>query len=229
MNKGEMKMMRFLSLVAIVFLNLSSNVQAEDAARDRAKALINAGLAFRPSVFNGDKFPSCDFLKPSKMREWIGDYAFDVTFYDKSYVVVEKPSAAGRYGAVVKIKAEDGSTYTRFRTLYKSLQRLGLFYGQIEGEINFPEGMMREAKTLSRQRRMVNDYIAFAIRRDIDRSHDFAILLAGLDDIGPESGPVSQVGSALTKDRQWWLQLKRKLNGNDQRFAEEIVAPRIID
>jgi CubicO group peptidase (beta-lactamase class C family) len=54
-------------------------------------------------------------------------------------------------------------------------------------------------------------------------------LLAGLDDIGPGSAPVSQVESALTKDRQWWLKLKRKLNGNDKRYAKEIVAPRIID
>ena len=222
-------MMRILSLITIVFLNLSLNVRAEDTAKDRAKALISAELTFRPSVFSGGEFPSCEFLKPGQMRERIGDYTFEVTFYDRDYVVVEEPSAAGRYGAVVKIKAEDGSTYTRLRTLYKSPQRLGLFYDQIEGELSFPQGMVRETNTLSRQHRMVNDYLAFAIRRDIDRSHDFAILLAGLDDIGPENGPVSQVESALTKDRQWWLQLKRKLNGNDQRFTKEIVAPTFID
>ncbi len=222
-------MMRFLILVAFAFLNLPLNVQAEGTAKDRAKAMINAKLAFQPSVFNKDEFPSCDFLKPGEVREWIGDYTFEVTFYDKNYAVVEKPSAAGRYGAVVKVKAEDGFTYTRFRTLYKSSQRLGLFYDQIEGELRFPQGMVLEAKTLSQQRRLVNDYIAFAIGRDIERSHEFAILLAGLDDIGPGNAPVSQVESALTKDRQWWLKLKRKLNGNDQRFAKEIVAPRIID
>jgi hypothetical protein len=119
--------------------------------------LINAELAFGPSVFYGDEFPSCEFLKPGKVREWIGDYAFGVTFYDKNHVVVEKPSAAGRYGAVVKIKAEDGFTYTRFRTLYKSPERLGLFYDQIEGELRFPHGMVREAKTLSQQHRMVDE------------------------------------------------------------------------
>ena len=51
-------MMRFLSLIAIVFLNLSMNVQAEDTAKDRAKALISAELAFGPSVFSGGEFPS---------------------------------------------------------------------------------------------------------------------------------------------------------------------------
>lgn len=163
------------------------------------------------------------------MHELIGDYTFDVTFYDKNYNVVDKPSSPGRYGAVVKIKAEDGSTYTRFRTLYKSRQRFFFFFDMIEGELKFPYGMTIEAKTMSRQHHLLNDYIAFAISQDINRSHEFAILLAGLDDIGPESDPVSQVESALTRDRQWWLKLKRKLNGNDQRFDREIVAPRTID
>jgi len=68
-------MMRFLSLIAIVFLSLPVNVQAEDTAKDRAKALISAELTFRPSVFSGGEFPSCEFLKPDEMREWIGDWS----------------------------------------------------------------------------------------------------------------------------------------------------------
>jgi CubicO group peptidase (beta-lactamase class C family) len=216
-------------LFTFVFLNLPLDVIAQDTARDRAKALIKAELAFQPSVFNKNEFPSCDFLKPGKMHELLGDYTFDVTFYDKNYNVVDEPSSPGRYGAVVKIKAEDGSIYTRFRTLFKSRQRLFFFFNMVEGELNFPYGMAVEPKTMSRQHHLLNDYIAFAIGRDINRSHEFAILLAGLDDIGPESDPVSQVDSALTRDRQWWLQLKRKLNGNDQRFSKEIVAPVTID
>ena len=75
MNEGETNMMRFLSLIAIVFLSLPVNVQAEDTAKDRAKALISAELTFRPSVFSGGEFPSCEFLKPDEMREWIGDWS----------------------------------------------------------------------------------------------------------------------------------------------------------
>ena len=84
-------MMRFLSLIAIVFLNLSLNVRAQDTAKDRTKVLLGANLAFGPSVFSGDEFPSCEFLKPGQMRDKIGDYTFDVTFYDRKYTIVEKP------------------------------------------------------------------------------------------------------------------------------------------
>ncbi len=37
-------MVRFLILVTFVFLNLPLNVIAEDTAKDRAKALINADV-----------------------------------------------------------------------------------------------------------------------------------------------------------------------------------------
>ena len=57
----------------------------------------------------------------------------------------------------MKIKAEDGPTYTRFRTLYKTPQSLDFFYGQIDGELKFHNSFMLEADTLRQQSRMVND------------------------------------------------------------------------
>ena len=41
----------------------------------------------------------------------LGEYEFDVTYYSEYYEVVEKPSESGRYGAVVKIEAEDGMAF----------------------------------------------------------------------------------------------------------------------
>ena len=68
-----------------------------------------------------------------------------------------------------------------------------------------------------------------AIERDIQRSHDFAILLAGTCEMSPQQKDVSQLKSATTKDRQWWLRLKRKLNGNAKRFDKLTPAPLSIN
>lgn len=84
-------------------------------------------------------------------------------------------------------------------------------------------------RTWRQQRQSVNDYIAFAIKRDTERSHDFAILLAGMKETDPESGPASRVENAQAKDRQWWLKLKRKLNGNEKRFANALIAPKVVE
>jgi len=222
-------MVRYLILVALVFVNVPAHVQAEEGAQERAQAMIKAELAFQPSVFNGEKFPSCDFLRPGQMRQWIGDYTFDVTFYSKDYEVVEKPTATGRYGAVVKITAEDGRHYTRYRTLFRTPERMWLSFKQLDGELVFPAATGVDERIWHNQRQSVNNYVGSAIGRDIQRSHDFAVLLAGMDDIGPQQGPVSQLQSAVTKDRQWWLKLKRKLNGNAERFTEAIVTPVAVD
>jgi len=203
------------------------------SAPNRAKPMLNAEIVFQPSVFSGedkgakgDGFPPCDFLNPDRARRQLGDYEIDVTFYSKDYEVVDEPTDPGRYGAVVKITAEDGREYTRFRTLYKTPQAAR---GRPVGDFMPPGAMGVDERTWHNQQQSVNDYIASAIGRDILRSHDYAVLLAGLAETSPDEGPVSQLASAVTKDRQWWLKLKRELNGNAERFSEPIMAPVVID
>ncbi len=209
------------------------------SAADRARPLLNAEFVFQPSVFyeikpergqgqNGEGkklFPPADFVNPHEARQWLGDYKIDSTFYNSDFELVDEPSAAGRYGAVVKITAEDGRVYTRFRTLYKTPTRQQIWGGVIQGELELPVGFGVDEHTWHHQRQTINTYVESALRRDVQRSHDFAVLLAGLNETGPQQGPVSQLYSAMTKDRQWWLTLKRKLNGNAERFSRDIVAP----
>ena len=216
------------------------------SAADRARPLINAEFVFQPSVFSeimsreqnrtqgGDgrqkeRFPSCDFANPDQARQLLGDYEIDVTFYNRDYEAVDEPTTAGRYGAVVRIKAEDGRVYTRFRTLYRTPKRLQFWGNPIQGELTFPAVHGVDERTWHNQSESVNSYIASAIGRDIQRSHDLAILLGGMSEMDPERGSVSRLESAVTRDRQWWLGLKRKLNGNEERFSEEIVTSVAVD
>jgi CubicO group peptidase (beta-lactamase class C family) len=197
---------------------------------NRARRLLTAEFGFQPSVFTDEQFPECDFLNPDRARRWLGNYEIEVTFYSKAQAVVEKATTSERYGAVVRITAEDGRVYTRFRTLYKTPQPMWLSWGgRLGGELEFPAGIGVDAQTWSQQAQSVNQYVGGAIERDRERSHALAVLLAGLDEMSPEQGPVSQLESAATRDRQWWLSLKRKLNGNGARYTENIIAPVIVD
>jgi hypothetical protein len=118
------------------------------SAADRARPLLNAESAFQPSVFSeimsreqnraqgGDGrqkelFPSCDFANPERAHQLLGDYEIDVTFYNRDYEAVDEPTTAGRCGAVVRIKAEDGRVYTRLRTLYRTPKRQQLWGEQL--------------------------------------------------------------------------------------------------
>ena len=214
---------------AYVYENLTVTTGFLSAA-NRARPLLNAEFAFQPSVFSrSGSFPSCDFLRPDQARRLLGDYEIDVTFYSRDYEVVDEATTAGRYGAVVRIKAEDGRVYTRFRTLYKSPRRLSLRDDQFQVELAFPPATGVAEVKRRHQEQSVNDYVSSAIGRDIGRSHAFAVLLAGIDETGSQQGAVSRLDSAVTKDRQWWLELKRKLNGNAERFSEKVECPLAVD
>ena len=199
------------------------------SAANRARPMVNAAFVFQPSVFSGNQFPSSNFVDRDRAHRLLGNYQIDVTFYGRDYKVVTTPNAPGRYGAVVKITAGDGRTYTRFRTLYKSPQNPSFLFSRLEGELTFPSTIGVDDRTWHNQRQFANDYIAQAVARDIQRSHDFAVLLAGLGEINPQQGPVSRLESAVTKDRKWWLKLKRQLNGNAERFPTAVVAPVTVD
>ena len=220
-----------------------SSTSGYHSAADRARPMLNAEFVFQPSVFhriepeggqeqgNDGKqlFPPADFVNPHEARQWLGDYKVDITFYNRDHEVVDEPTVSGRYGAVVKITAEDGRVYTRFRTLYKTPAPQKMWGGVIQGELQLPSGFGVDKHTWRHQRHAVNTYVESALRRDVQRSHDFAVLLAGLNETGPHQGQVSQLYSAMTKDRQWWLTLKRKLNGNAERYSQDIVAPVRVD
>ena len=210
--------------VAHIFENLTINTGHRSAA-NRAREMINAEIVFQPSVFAGKEFPKVDFLNPGEAASWLGDYTIDATFYSKDYQVVDSPTELGRYGAVVKITAADGVEYTRLRTLYKSPDTLKTAFSEIDGEFVIAGASAAEERAWHSQSQFVNDVIGNALARDMERSHDFAILLSALDETRPEDDPVTQLNSALTKDRQWWLKLKRELNGNARRFSDSLSGP----
>ena len=100
--------------------------------------------------------------------------------------------------------------------------------GQLQGEVTYPGSGIDDA-IWKNQKRYTDEYVASAVARDTMRSHDLAILLAGFNELSPDQDEVTQLASAMTKDRQWWLTLKRQLNGNAERFKRPINAPEVVE
>lgn len=210
--------------IALAGLLPTASVVAESPA-ERARAMINAEIVFQPSVFWEEEFPQADFVDPGSAERWLGDYKIDVTYYDRDYQVVTVPRGTGRYGAVVKITAEDGQEYTRYRTLYKSPQEVSFFFNRLRGDLSLPSSTGIEPRTWTVQQSILNSYVGRALGRDMNRSHDLAILFSCLDEIGPDALPVTKYNGPLSQDRKWWLKLKRKLNGNADRFTAAVPVP----
>ncbi|NIM71492.1 MAG: hypothetical protein GTO48_13850, partial [Xanthomonadales bacterium] len=54
-------------------------------------------------------------------------------------------------------------------------------------------------------------------------------LLAGLHERDPDSVPEGPWDGLRAMDRQWWVTMKRKLTGMDERYPDPVVAPRPIE
>ncbi|MEC9091575.1 MAG: hypothetical protein VX438_02630, partial [Planctomycetota bacterium] len=128
----------------------------------RAKAMTVAQIQFQPSVFSENEFPQCDFVDRQQSTALLGNYRIQTHFYGSDYREVKQPSRAGRYGAVIKIHAEDGKTYTRFRTLYKTPYRLKPFPGLVKGQMSIPLVSGIKPEVWKNQNTAISDYLTNA-------------------------------------------------------------------
>ncbi|HIM10149.1 TPA: hypothetical protein EYM26_05030, partial [Candidatus Poribacteria bacterium] len=195
---------------------------------NRFREMLNLDFVFQPSVFfpnENDDFPNGDFINPEKAKILLGEYKISVVFYSKNYEIVETAVEPGRYGAVVKITAQDGVEYVRYKTLFKCEKPKPILVDDpIDGQIIFPKHLGIDSSIWKNQSQGTNIFINLAIERDRYRSHEFAVLLAGMSEMNPDPKSFSHLDSVTTKDRQWWLKLKRQINGSENRFPNVLIS-----
>ena len=195
---------------------------------NRFREMLNLDFVFQPSVFfpnENDDFPNGDFINPEKAKILLGEYKISVVFYSKNYEIVETAVEPGRYGAVVKITAQDGVEYVRYKTLFKCENPKPILVDDpIDGQIIFPKYLGIDSSIWKNQSQGTNIFINLAIERDRYRSHEFAVLLAGMSEMNPDPKSFSHLDSVTTKDRQWWLKLKRQINGSENRFPNVLIS-----
>ncbi|MFT4639422.1 MAG: CubicO group peptidase (beta-lactamase class C family) [Verrucomicrobiales bacterium] len=181
---------------------------------DRAKAFMQLKFAYAPAVFDGDKFPLGDFLRPKQAEELVGPYTVTTAYYDADYQLVERPEKPGRYGAVASIKTTN-QHFTRYATLFKTAQRAN-WWSKTDIEMTYPDWVGVDAAQAEALGTSLNRTMGQMIQRDIGRSDAFARFLAGASKAGKA---VNTYNEPVTLDRAWWLTLKRRLNGNAVKYA----------
>lgn len=204
-------------------------VKLAGVLRERAWALSEAPISARPSVFYTPDFPQIDFINPEHAEILLGgEYRIEPTFYDRDYNVVTRAETPGRYGAVIRIHTPDGRTLVRYRTLYRVAGNIRPWEYKLAGDIELPKHFGIEPAVEDLWQEKINEQYKWSFHTLADQADSNAALLAGLHEM-PADETVSEYTSPRERDRQWWLGLKRKLNGNDQRYTKPFDAPRAID
>jgi CubicO group peptidase (beta-lactamase class C family) len=153
-----------------------------------------------------------------------------VTCYDTHFQQVASASAAGRYGAVIEIADAKGKLTRRYRTLFRVPDSLGPWHAASDDVARLPQLLATDPAALHSTPLDAagNRDLSFLNQDDALANPDTAALAASLFDKQNATSPPDEPNDFRAQDRQWWVDLKRKLNHWDQQFPRPFVCPTTI-
>lgn len=184
-----------------------------DARPLRQDAFRESRLRFGSYVFAEATFPGVDFEQPSAVEDAIGHYTLKTDFYDADFNPVSAAAQPGRYGAVVTITADTGFVAHRFVTLYRAAKPWrGWGDDPVACSMEFPPAVGVDPAVVQEQNDSVREYLSETVLNlsfRTDRAS--AVLLAGLHELPPGSGPLPHHLGPSNLDDDWWYALRTKL------------------
>jgi CubicO group peptidase (beta-lactamase class C family) len=206
---------------------LLKTIELRDPDAARLEAFAREELIFRPSVFSGTAFPDCEWVDPAYVDDLVGSTTFSTTFYDSSYQPVTTADKPGRYGAVVVIKTDDGKTFRRFRALFRMAESVQWDHDGQGGTFTFSPKTGLNPDAAKQQKHEMNTFLPYVVRDSASAPFSTtAAWMAALSEAKPGAPDTNFASDYRALDRQWWVGLKRKLDGDDQRYSKPFVSPR---
>jgi CubicO group peptidase (beta-lactamase class C family) len=216
------------SLAVLVDGHQVAVAQFPDLEEARARAALDLRLAFHPFAFGGTSFPPSDFAEPSLAEDVLGPYTLKRTFYDAAYQPVTTADKPGRYGAVVEVIPAEGRPLTLYRTLLRLPDGvdLGFYPRNPSFAVQLPVLPGVDPAILQANATAINEAVQRSFMLENDSDPIAAIMLAGLLEAKPADPPATVQDDLFARDRQWWVGLKRRLYGMEQRRPADFVCPR---
>jgi predicted esterase len=179
---------------------------------------------FSPSVFAGEQFPQGSFEADNFVNHAFGKPMVTTTFYNAQFQPVASAATDGRYGAVVKATFADGSTLTRFVTLYRGPKRLFWPLAHLKASMTFPPEWGVDPAVAAAHPEATSEMMTYILQESQRHNSGLAIMLAGLSEMKADGGPdVSRTG-ALARDEAWWWELKKR-TGLAEPYAHQVYLP----
>ena len=129
----------------------------------RIRSMLQSLPLSYPPVFTGTQLPTIRFAHPSLAEALLGDYAIDVSYLDAQHKPVQQADALGRYGAVVKIKADGVGTVERHVTLCRVASRATFAAGSPEAVSMTLAALGVPPEVTVRQWPMIAEYLRNAL------------------------------------------------------------------
>ncbi|MBI2427412.1 MAG: beta-lactamase family protein [Ignavibacteriales bacterium] len=162
-------------------------------------------------VFGPGDLPKFRWSNELQVENLIGKFPLKVTYFDSDFQQVTSTNKPGRYGAVIEGITPAGFIVKRYVTLFCAPVDFDDYSMNVPIVIN----QLKDYGIPNEQWKRYNDNIerfSFGnLKYFPKRDADAAIFLAGLNEL--DSVP-NKYDTPRIKDRQWWITLKRKLEGH---------------
>lgn len=199
-----------------------------DYDTEQSRQLVEQNMAAKFCVFEGMAFPPMEFVSPNLVEDLAGPYVLTCRYFDGAGNEVESAAKPGRYGAVATATFASGQTTTRFISLYRSVSGGRWWFDRSPATVTMPREWGIAPEIVAAFPQAISDGVRESFYEQMSQSTTAAALLAGLS----ESDAKTQEGfynGPFEKDRQYWVMLKRKLDGNDKRFTQAVRPPQMVE
>ena len=221
--------MNRLRLLAVLVLLAASSLPGPAQEKSAAPvSLADEPFRFDPFVFSGDDFPPGGFVRPEVVERLIGPFKTKITYLDAAGRPVTAPKKdAGRYAAIVEI-AHGGRISKRFFTLYHVAGNGREKATATGATLSLPRGAGIDPDLLPMQADDIDRLTSKAVAEAMRHDPAGAALLAGLHDVAADrqAGKRNYFERAGDRERQWWVDFRRRQYGFDKLHPEPFVCPR---
>jgi CubicO group peptidase (beta-lactamase class C family) len=190
----------------------------------RLRAFMDEELVCDGYVFLPGAFPVFGWKNKIIVENELGVFPLKAEFYDAGFNRVNTAEKPGRYGAVVEGVAKDGFVIKRYATLFCSPVEFDDYGSFTPLIMNMNKGYGIDESKWKSYSGKLNRFSFGGLKMFPAQSPDAAILLAGLNEITPDT---DYYNTPRNRDREWWIKLKRKLDGSEAK-ANPLPEPRRV-
>lgn len=185
----------------------------------RIRAFMAEELVCDSYVFNSESFPMFHWKNPERVENEIGKTQINISYYDAKFQKVSSAEKNGRYGAVIEAETNQGFMIKRYVTLFRSNADFGDYSSNIPVQMNYLKdyGIPENKWKLYSENR--DKYSFGSLKMFPKQNPDAAVFLAGLNELNDSS---LSYETPRIIDRQWWIDLKSKIEKSSQTILPSI-------
>ena len=201
-----------------------ARIELPDPRRLAARELMEMEVTCDPHVFSGTELPQCGPARPAWVEGLAGRFGVRTRYFDSGFREVTAAERPGRYGAVIEIDTGHSGVLRRYRTLFRLPEPVSWWQEKdVVGSVRLPEKLGIAPETAARHADAIAERAKWSFVESLEEDARGAALFAGLyeEDAGAKE-PVGPGNDVRATDRQWWVELKRRLQGPGRRGCRTV-------